>query len=227
MVSRSHALIVIDGNETFVRDLASRNGVYVNGLLVREGKLRHGDLLCVGPFAFWWRLGPLPGPRPRHLGRHFDNAALLTVDGEREPHRMESQSFLIGRRAECDLMVDSMLLEPSHAVVYRQGGEYWVRDLNSESGTFVNNRRVRNSTLRRGDEIRVGVTRIEFQPPEAPPSLEDRVMPDKEDIAGLAAAPFADRNMSDAGPMRACPTIDQLLGVSWSQSSIKWEWGRF
>jgi len=227
MVSRAHALIVVDGNDTFVRDLASRNGVYVNGLLVREGKLRHGDLLCVGPFAFWWRLGPLPGPRPRHLGRHFDNAALLTMDGKREPHRMEGQSFVIGRRAECDLALDSMLIDPCHAVVYRQGGEYWLRDLNSESGTFVNDRRIRNSILRQGDKVRVGVVRIEFQPPQPPPSLEDRAMPDKNDLAGLAGTAFADQKLSDAGPMRWCPTIDQLLGVAWSQSSTKWEWGRF
>jgi pSer/pThr/pTyr-binding forkhead associated (FHA) protein len=227
MVSRAHALIVIDGNDTFVRDLASRNGVYINGHLVREGKLRHGDLLCIGPFAFWWRIGLLPGPRPRHQGRHFDSAAIFSVDGEPKPHVMGGQSCVIGSRAECDIVVNSQLVDACHAVVYRQGLEFFVRDLNSESGTFVNGRRVRNTSLRRGDELRVGLVRIGFEPPAPPPPVEDRVAPDEENAAGLAGGCYADQKRRQDRALPACPTIEQLLGVASTQVSSKWEWGRF
>src|SRR5947209_6615619 len=48
-ISRTHAVIVVDGAESYIRDLASLNGLCINGVAVRERKLRHGDLLCIGP----------------------------------------------------------------------------------------------------------------------------------------------------------------------------------
>ena len=226
MVSRAHALIVVDGNETFVRDLASRNGIYVNGALVREGKLRHGDLLCVGPFAFWWRIGLLPGPRPRHLGRHFDAAAQLFVEGEPDPHRMEGQSFVIGGRAECDIVLNEPTVDACHAVIYRRGGEFHVRDLNSTAGTFVNGQLIRDAALCQSDELRIGTTRIEFQLPIQPPSLEERVAPDLEYVTGLAGASHADQKIGRIDLATMCPTIEQLLGVA-PTASTRWGWGRF
>src|SRR5687768_13451840 len=47
LVSKSHALIVDGGPDDgiYVRDLASRNHLYVNGSRVREAPLRPADLL--------------------------------------------------------------------------------------------------------------------------------------------------------------------------------------
>lgn len=228
MVSRTHALIVVDGTDAFVRDLASRNGVYVNGILMREGKLRHGDLLCVGPFAFWWRVGPLPGPRPRHLSAYFDNAATLTINGETKPRRMEGRSLVLGRREECDIVLNSALIESSHAVLYRQGGKFHLRDLNSKTGTFVNSRRVRKAELRSGDEIRIGLNRIEFEAPQGPPvGVEGAGVGRIDELPGLVSLEHADQPVRGSNSVaQLCPTIEQLLGVSTGQNT-KWEWGRF
>lgn len=50
IVSRHHACIEMRGRETWVRDLDSRNGVFVNRLRVREERLRDGDVVTIGPF---------------------------------------------------------------------------------------------------------------------------------------------------------------------------------
>jgi hypothetical protein len=48
LLSRRHAEFVLDGNKVAVRDLGSRNGVFVNGQKVAEGPLRPGDLVQIG-----------------------------------------------------------------------------------------------------------------------------------------------------------------------------------
>jgi pSer/pThr/pTyr-binding forkhead associated (FHA) protein len=216
MVSRTHALIVVNGIDTYVRDLASRNGIYVNGIAMREGRLRHGDLLCIGPFAFWWSLGHPAGPRPRHLMADTDRAAKLFLADETEPRRMEGYSLVIGRRPDCDIVLDGILVEPTHAVLYRQNGQFHIRDLNSEIGTFVNNRRVRTAELRKGDELRVGLSRIRFEPPEvARLGTAEAALNGTEMIAGLSSSRQADQPFS-ARPLagRSCPTIEELLCAS-------------
>src|SRR4051812_25687603 len=51
-VSKAHALIVRDGDTTYIRDLASRNHVYINGEEIREHDLDDGDLIKIGSFTF-------------------------------------------------------------------------------------------------------------------------------------------------------------------------------
>ena len=43
VISRVHALIVCDKHEAYVRDMASRHGVFISGNRIREGRLRDGD----------------------------------------------------------------------------------------------------------------------------------------------------------------------------------------
>jgi FHA domain/Protein of unknown function (DUF3662) len=47
-VSRTHAVVEVDGTEPIVRDLGSTNGTFVNGERVQARPLRHGDELTFG-----------------------------------------------------------------------------------------------------------------------------------------------------------------------------------
>src|SRR5437773_2051244 len=52
MVSRRHARIQHKDNDHWLHDLASYNGVTVNGHLVQEARLlRHGDQIVIGDHA--------------------------------------------------------------------------------------------------------------------------------------------------------------------------------
>ena len=51
-VSRRHAHVWIEGDSLFVEDLESRNGIEINGEVVRLGRLDAGDCLGVGEAAF-------------------------------------------------------------------------------------------------------------------------------------------------------------------------------
>src|SRR4051812_4912298 len=68
-VSGCHAVIINADTGFYVRDLASRTQVVVNGRPVREADLRDGDVLQVGPFTFRFtdpggRSRPVPVPPP-------------------------------------------------------------------------------------------------------------------------------------------------------------------
>ena len=63
-VSGHHSLIINILNDSFLEDLNSTNGTYVNGKLIKKHALQHGDVITVG----------------RHQLRFVDSAA----DGEEQ-----------------------------------------------------------------------------------------------------------------------------------------------
>jgi len=76
-------------------------------------------------------------------------------------------TFSVGRSTSCDLPLQDTKVSRKHAVINRQSGdEYWLSDLGSANGTYVNQLRVSQPTrLRAGDEIRVGSFALKFQCP--------------------------------------------------------------
>jgi pSer/pThr/pTyr-binding forkhead associated (FHA) protein len=66
-VSRQHCLLRVADGVAFLRDLGSRNGTLVNGvLLCCEQKLAHGDQIQIGPLVFEIHIeqGPPAAPDP-------------------------------------------------------------------------------------------------------------------------------------------------------------------
>ena len=62
----------------------------------------------------------------------------------------------IGSDESCTVHIDSLAVEPKHARIETHGADSIVFDLNTESGTFVNQERVQEQKLNSGDIIRVG-----------------------------------------------------------------------
>jgi pSer/pThr/pTyr-binding forkhead associated (FHA) protein len=51
-ISRKHCCLAILGNDFYVRDLGSTNGVKINGQRVEEGLVKFGDELILGIFPY-------------------------------------------------------------------------------------------------------------------------------------------------------------------------------
>ena len=205
VVSRVHALIVCDKQEAYIRDLASRHGVFISGSRIREGRLRDGDILCLGPFAFRWSITwgtpQLKGIAP---ATPTDDVVISAADGS-PARRFSGRTVLIGSREECDLLIDGTMVDPVHAAIYRKDNRHFLRDLNSRSGTFVNSRRTRDTEIRPGDEIRVGLTFLRIGEQDA--AAEKVTRPAMNSAAGLLGAIHAEQ------PVRRAPTIEELLGA--------------
>ena len=69
----------------------------------------------------------------------------------------------VGRGDESEIVLLDPSVSRAHAIVEFDAGEPVVRDLDSTNGTYVNGRRVRVESLRDGDELRFGNTRMRFE----------------------------------------------------------------
>ena len=78
---------------------------------------------------------------------------------------LDSRRVLIGRDADNDLAVASEFISRHHAQISFYRGSYWIMDLKSTNGTFVNGTRVRRVRLCDRDVIAVGHHRVVFRDP--------------------------------------------------------------
>jgi hypothetical protein len=75
-----------------------------------------------------------------------------------------SASMTIGRAPECELRVDDTYASQQHARLFAKNNSWFVEDLGSTNGTFVNDRRVAAPVqVRAGDVVRVGKTVLELR----------------------------------------------------------------
>jgi pSer/pThr/pTyr-binding forkhead associated (FHA) protein len=188
LVSRSHALVIIDQKQVYVRDLASRNRLFVNGLKVKEHVLSAADLLQIGPFQFRCDRG---FTRDDCDGDALQPRARITMNGAGREYAIADRTFLIGRRDECDLSLDNPSISQVHAVIFRRAGQHFVRDLNSRTGTFINGQRVREAKLDDGDEVRLGATALHYKSSAASDAQAPTAADDSSDDVTSDSATWA------------------------------------
>ena len=67
LLSRRHAEFVASGDTVTVRDLGSRNGIYVNGLKTVERPIYPGDVVQIGPLRILYAHHVQPGILPEYV----------------------------------------------------------------------------------------------------------------------------------------------------------------
>ena len=68
----------------------------------------------------------------------------------------------IGRASANDIVVDDPSVSSAHAWIINQHGRYLIMNTLSTNGTFVNDRRVHEASLKHGDHIRLGQAELVF-----------------------------------------------------------------
>jgi membrane-bound lytic murein transglycosylase D len=68
-----------------------------------------------------------------------------------------SHPFRIGRAEDCEVSIASSYVSRTHAEVFLEDGQWWIRDLASANGMFVNNSRVERSPIPNTLAVRLGV----------------------------------------------------------------------
>ena len=92
-------------------------------------------------------------------------AYIQTVDGRRT--KVEKAEFIIGKsQAGTDMMITgNSSVSRRHARIICRGGQYYIEDLNSLNGTYVNESKVEpgiSKELHTGDKIKVSDTELIF-----------------------------------------------------------------
>jgi len=109
-------------------------------------------------------LPPLP-PSPEAPPAGYGS---LTAPGL-ETISLQPGAIVIGRGAEADVRLESRQVSRRHARIECVEGVCTVTDLQSANGTFVNDRRVTQSTLSPGDRLRLGDVELTYRAAEARP----------------------------------------------------------
>lgn len=77
--------------------------------------------------------------------------------------QLTSEPVVIGRHPECDVQIDDGSVSRHHAQITKEQGNFYVQDLNSRNGTFLNNTAIQQATkLYDGSEIRICDVRFTF-----------------------------------------------------------------
>ncbi|MDI3518424.1 MAG: hypothetical protein PWQ34_571 [Caldanaerobacter sp.] len=92
--------------------------------------------------------------------RQLTSAKLSFLTGERTFSLFEVTS--IGRSDECDIVIESPYVSAKHALIRKKGKRFYIEDLNSTNGTFVNGKRVKVARIKNGDVITLGDVDLKF-----------------------------------------------------------------
>ncbi len=82
---------------------------------------------------------------------------MLEAEGEPQLIRFSRPEVSVGRQPGSDLHLEDSAISARHARLTYHHGQWWVEDLHSRNGTFLNDERISASlVLATGDELRFG-----------------------------------------------------------------------
>jgi ABC-type multidrug transport system ATPase subunit len=132
-ISRTHAELSYSSQGLRVMDPGSKNGVYVNNVLIPKNQpmdVNVGDRLVIGPYQI-----------------EFEFAAeKKRTDSLLKQLLTEKNRITIGRNSDNDIVLSDPTVSRHHAAISVESGKYWVEDLDSTNGTYLNDVLVKTRT---------------------------------------------------------------------------------
>ena len=82
---------------------------------------------------------------------------IKTDQGKESIRQFHQMEIILGRDANCDLSIVDEALSAHHARVNHHHGQWWLEDLNSTNGTYLNNQKLTTpAVIITGDEFKCG-----------------------------------------------------------------------
>jgi pSer/pThr/pTyr-binding forkhead associated (FHA) protein len=181
-VQPRHAVIERRGANYVIKNLAVQAGTLVNGNRIESVDLRDGDRINIGGYEMMFHLrGSSPASRqqaslttdranPANVATRLAGANVKVegpslIDASGQPYPVGAGAATrIGRALDNEIVVSHSSISRHHASIENSNGAFVVRDLNSQNGTFVGNRRVTEPTrVSNGDTVRFGDAQFTFR----------------------------------------------------------------
>ncbi|HBL45333.1 MAG TPA: stage II sporulation protein E, partial [Planctomycetaceae bacterium] len=116
--------------------------------------------------------------------------------GQAVSYSLNEPEMVLGRHPDCQIQLDSNMVSRRHAQVVGSGDEFFVEDLGSGNGTFVNGKKIEGRTrLAHDDRIKVGPILFRFESGQKQEPKRSGVTVDKSFDIGFSN----DTEDSDAG----------------------------
>jgi hypothetical protein len=94
-----------------------------------------------------------------------EGAALVIRSGggrSGESFTLAGERMRVGRSPEAEVFLDDVTVSRNHAVIVRRRDGFYIDDLGSLNGSYVNRRRIESHLLQNGDELQIGKYKLTF-----------------------------------------------------------------
>ena len=138
---------------------------------------------------------------------------ILTGSLENQEIELTPDAMTVGRSSACNIKIGDQGVSSKHAKIWCEDGEYFLMDLGSTNGTFVNDKDVDRQQLADGDTITFGMTKAQFngdKKARAAPPPPARSAASRPGVP--AARPGASPARPGAAPARAAePEVEGIV----------------
>lgn len=167
-IALHHASLMTTPKGIFLKDQRSSSGSFVNGQRITHKQILPGDLIRLGHFEM-----EVLSPGKDEQASKSENPLgnwLLVADGSwlaGQSYELHAgKATIIGRASECDIVIPGSHLSRRHTELIVLGGGLQVKDLDSVSGTYINEQLVTTTLAHDGDRLRLDVYRFRILDPE-------------------------------------------------------------
>ncbi len=110
----------------------------------------------------------------------------LTGAGEGQELELKSEKTVLGRNPDCHVVISGTAVSRAHAHILNIQGKYFIEDIKSRNGTFVNNEQISGRTqLKNNDRIKICDFVCSFHDPAPAKPLPAGLGPDEPDSEEL------------------------------------------
>lgn len=191
-VSRKHAVLQLHDRRIVLKDLNSTNGTFLGTRQVKEEELKHLDEISIGSTRLLVTIFETPDTLSENSGSTILLKEEVSEEGTTRIQRPDdvefklpykqriyldfidgvkkgnSYEFASGRvvigRTDGDLIIDDPNVSKKHAVIETWSRDtYFIRDLASTNGTYINGQRITTTKIKNGDIITIGNTRLKLR----------------------------------------------------------------
>ena len=106
--------------------------------------------------------GPAPKPPVRPAQPAQARKALYVVNSAGDMHKIDKDTFIIGRSRTCDLVIPSSKVSRQHSGICRENGEHYIEDLGSANGVWKEGVKIQKEKIRDGDEFMISEEVLKF-----------------------------------------------------------------
>lgn len=169
-VSTYHCRLLRVQQDYDIEDLDSRYGTFVNGQRINADAFTLPNQAIIelgGQITIEYQLKQTEDDqtnnKPIYMieGDPGSQPVLVLMEGNtiQDAFLLQSEEITLGRSTDNDIIVQEIDISRKHIRLTWQNGRYYIEDLNSRNGTFVNGERLRGRLeLHHSDAIQLGAT---------------------------------------------------------------------
>ncbi len=98
-----------------------------------------------------------PAPKPPRAKK-----TLYVLNSAGDMHKVDKDTFIIGRSRTCDLVIPSSKVSRQHSGICRENGEYFIEDLGSANGVWKEGVKIQKERIKDNDEFMISEEVLKF-----------------------------------------------------------------